>query len=233
MPEKGETKRKRRWFFSIVTEADALNATDNAAKAIYLFATLFLVLFLFPFVLLSREHIWSENSLGHVSMLFFIFVGCSIHLKQSRTAAIAFINWALLPISNIDSLLPAVSTLKGSDIIILCIILFPNIFLYFYASYYALLGSFKYQEIKKSRIIWKNTLALVGISIIFYVVAISSYLSITFFLRIESSTFVFGVIPVMLFILVVWLVSWRLLPGTRRLDVIARKRRLGFYRNYY
>ena len=225
--------RKRRWFFRIVTEADALKATDNGAKAIFLFATLYLFLMIFPYVFLSREYIWSENDLGLVTTLFFIFLGCSVQSKQSRTAAIAFVSWALLPISNIISLPPTVDIPKGLDLFILFIIISPNILLFFYATYYSILGSFKYQAAKQSRVVWRNTLDMAGIRIILSVVVIYAYLSIKIFLKIKSSTILLGGLPVILVIFVVWLVSWRILPGTRRLDAIARKRKLGFYRNYY
>ncbi len=229
-----KTKKKRRWFFKVVTETDALAAADIAAKVVYVVAALFLFGNLFGAI---TSPMFVEYKPGDVVSLsepiLFVFLGRSVQSKQSRTAATALVMHLLstlvikgffsLDIYRFATSVPTPENIGGliGEVLVLSFLLS---FLC-YIAYYTFQGSFKYHALKKTRVVWRKVLALTGITIVYAVVAFVLSLSIDIllimeFTELEGTKAATREMGLILINLVVWLASWRLLPGTRRFAVI-------------
>jgi len=209
-----DIKKKKRWFFSIETIEDSLDAIKIAYQAAFFVAVLMAIIFL---PLMWLEGNWNANIFDPI---FYTVLGWIIKSRQSRTAAVLFLMYAIIvTFLTLAAKVGAPMTNFGGKNIVLAIIVL-------YASYKGVQGTFGYHRIKRTVVNFNH---LIWLSIIIFVYSLL-YIGLMIFFMSDPEVWakveimpddILGLLffgPVLLIML---FGAIGILPGTKKLKIVS------------
>lgn len=211
-----EGEKKHRWFFKIENLDDAHDAMKAAYQMFYVLAAIqggvvgFLV-------------VSGNTSVGNIlDPILMVFLACLIHLRQSRTAAILLIIYAILTgFITLISLLgvPHDNGFGGKNIVLSALAI--------YGAYKGIQGTFKFHALSKTEIIWENVFILTGMIMVYVALCfILLFIILNFIPSVDRYLYgtggeagvsddVLGTLIIIPFLAVIAAGAFRVLPGTR------------------
>lgn len=207
-------RKKTRWFFPVKTPRDALDAIKIAYRATFAVAGIQAIALS---LLMWSAGRWNQDIAGPFLM---VALGWGLKTRQSRTAAIALLLYAmLLSFATLAALVGAPSPGVGGRNIGLAI-------LFLFASYKGVQGTLGYHRLRRTSTKVRNLAWLCLATFLYamlYTAALLSLLSVPnvgekLFQLLESNFGLLWLVPIMV---ICFLGGFRYLPGTKRLVVVT------------